>query len=292
MVHYEHNPALKSSKSSSSDKPPILFVHGAWHGAWCWKENFVPYFQKAGYEVYTLDLRGHGKSPSIGSFRWTSIANYVQDVQKVLDQLPESTVLVGHSMGGLVVQKTLETADIPKAVLLASVPPHGVFRITLELLLKHPIRFLRVLGTLSLFPLVEDPKLSQELFFSKLISDTKAFQYASRLQDESFFAFLGMLILSLPNTKKVKTPLLVIGGEKDRFFPPWEVKRTAKVYGVEPEIFSNMGHNLMLDEGWENVAEKIDSYLSPVRNVSKTKTSAKKTKPIPKKQTKPKKKKK
>ncbi|MBM9502099.1 alpha/beta hydrolase [Leptospira sp. 201903071] len=291
MVHYEHKPALKSAKSSSSGKPPILFVHGAWHGGWCWNENFVPYFQKAGYEVYTLDLRGHGKSLSIGSFRWTSIGNYVQDVRKVLAQLPESTVLVGHSMGGLVVQKILETAHIPKAVLLASVPPYGVFRITLELLLKHPIRFLRVLGTLSLFPLVEDPKLSQELFFSKLLSDTKAFHYASRLQDESFFAFLGMLVLSLPKTKKIKTPLLVIGGEKDRFFPPWEVTLTAKTYGVEPEIFPNMGHNLMLDEGWENVAKRIDSYLSP-EAVSKTKISSKKTKPAPKKKAKHQKKKK
>ncbi|PJZ55229.1 alpha/beta hydrolase [Leptospira adleri] len=291
MVHYEHNPATKSSKTSTTGKPPILFVHGAWHGGWCWQENFVPYFQKAGYEVYTLDLRGHGKSPSTGSFRWTSIANYVQDVRKVLDQLPQSTVLVGHSMGGLVVQKTLETAHVPKAVLLASVPPYGVFRITLELLFKHPIRFLRVLATLSLFPLVEDPKLSQELFFSKLLSDTKAFHYASRLQDESFFAFLGMLIFSLPKTKKIKTPLLVIGGEKDRFFPPWEVTLTAKAYGVEPQIFPNMGHNLMLDEGWENVAERIESYLS-TGTISNTKSPSKKAKSVPKKKASPKKKKK
>ncbi|MBM9579764.1 alpha/beta hydrolase [Leptospira sp. 201903070] len=289
MVHYEHKPALKSSKSSTSEKPPILFVHGAWHGAWCWNENFVPYFQKAGYEVYTLDLRGHGKSPSIGSFRWTSISDYVQDVRKVLAQLPDSTVLVGHSMGGLVVQKTLETADIPKAVLLASVPPYGVFRITLELLFKHPIRFLKVLTTLSLFPFVEDPKLSQELFFSKLLSDTKAFHYASRLQDESFWAFLGMLALSLPKTKKIKTPLLVIGGEKDRFFPPWEVTLTANAYGVKPEIFPNMGHNLMLDEGWENVAKRIESYLSPDKNLSQTKITAKKTKGSAKKKINPKK---
>lgn len=290
MVHYESNPAIKSSKTSSPGKPPILFVHGAWHGGWCWTENFVPYFQKAGHDVYTLDLRGHGKSPSIGSFRWTSIGNYVQDVRKVLDQLPPSTVLVGHSMGGLVVQKTLETAHVPKAVLLASVPPYGVFRITLELLFKHPIRFLRVLATLSLFPLVEDPKLSQELFFSKSLSDTKAFHYASRLQDESFFAFLGMLILSLPKTKKIQTPLLVIGGGKDRFFPPWEVALTAKAYEVKPEIFANMGHNLMLDEGWENVAKRIESYLSS-ETVSKTKTVSKKTKTKSKKKAKPKKRK-
>ena len=29
---------------------PLLFVHGAWHGAWCW-ENFLSYFAEHGYEV-------------------------------------------------------------------------------------------------------------------------------------------------------------------------------------------------------------------------------------------------
>ncbi|MDV6234837.1 alpha/beta hydrolase [Leptospira ellisii] len=274
MVHYEFNPSsVKSPKGSGN--VPILFIHGAWHGAWCWKENFVPYFQKAGFDVYSLDLRGHGKSPNQGSFRWNSIRNYADDVREVLGQLPDSTVLVGHSMGGLVVQKILETSPVPKAVLLASVPPHGVFRITLELLLKHPIRFLRVLGTLSLFPIVEDPKLTQELFFSKSLSDDKTFYYASLIQNESFLAFLDMLLFRLPKTDRIKTPLLVLGGEKDRFFPPWEVKRTAKIYGAESEIFPNMGHNLMLDAGWENVADRILRYFSPSASEKKKTTASK-----------------
>ncbi|MBW0435717.1 alpha/beta hydrolase [Leptospira yasudae] len=263
MIHFEHNPALKTSKSNSSKNPPILFAHGAWHGAWCWKENFIPYFQKAGYDVYSLDMRGHGKSSNRGgSFRWHSIRNYVQDVQEVLSKLPQPPILIGHSMGGLVVQKILENTHVPKAVLLASVPPHGVFKITLEILLKHPIKFLKVLLTMSLLPVVENPKIGRKLFFSKSISDEKALHYASQMQDESFLAFLDMLVLTLPKPKKVKTPLLVLGGEKDRFFAPWEVKRTANAYQAESEIFPGMGHNMMLDEGWEKVARRIDSYLS------------------------------
>ncbi|TGK33211.1 alpha/beta hydrolase [Leptospira gomenensis] len=262
MVHYEFHPSsVKSQKGS--ENVPILFVHGAWHGAWCWKENFVPYFQKAGFDVYSLDLRGHGKSPNPGSFRWNSIRDYADDVREVLDQLPDSTVLIGHSMGGFVVQKFLETRSVPKAVLLASVPPHGVFRITFELLLKHPIRFFRMIGTLSLFPIVEEPKLAQELLFSKSLSEEKAFYYASLIQNESFLAFLDMLLFRLPKTKRIKTPFLVLGGEKDRLFPPWEVKRTAKLYGAEAEIFPNMGHDMMLDVGWENVANRILRYLKP-----------------------------
>ncbi|MCH1917384.1 alpha/beta hydrolase [Leptospira noguchii] len=259
MIHFKQFTALKKNKIHS----PLLFIHGAWHGSWCWEENFVPYFQKAGYDVYTMDLRGHGKSPNQnGKFRWNSIRNYVQDVEEVIKKLPQFPILIGHSMGGLIVQKILEKNHISKAVLLASVPPHGVFRITLELLFRHPIRFLKVLLTLSLFPIVEDTKLGRELFFSESLDKQKAIQYVSKTQDESFLAFLDMLFFCLPKSDQIQTSPLVLGGEKDRFFVPWEVKRTANTYQSEMDIFQGMGHNLMLDEGWEKVAERIHIYLS------------------------------
>ncbi|RLC08454.1 MAG: alpha/beta hydrolase, partial [Deltaproteobacteria bacterium] len=40
---------------------PILFIHGAFAGAWCWEEYFLPYFADHGYESHALSLRGHGK---------------------------------------------------------------------------------------------------------------------------------------------------------------------------------------------------------------------------------------
>lgn len=36
----------------------IVFVHGAYQGAWCWKEFFMPYFSRIGYDCYALSLRG------------------------------------------------------------------------------------------------------------------------------------------------------------------------------------------------------------------------------------------
>src|SRR6476661_688640 len=47
---------------------PILFVHGAWHGAWCWEEHFLDFFAERGHRVAALDLRGHGASPLRGRF--------------------------------------------------------------------------------------------------------------------------------------------------------------------------------------------------------------------------------
>jgi hypothetical protein len=39
--------------------PPILFLHGAAHGAWCWAEHFLPWFAGRGCECHALSFRGH-----------------------------------------------------------------------------------------------------------------------------------------------------------------------------------------------------------------------------------------
>ena len=80
--------------AGESDRPPLLFVHGAGHGAWC----------------------------------WASIADYVSDVERVAADLPREPVLVGHSLGGLVVQKYLEAHEPPAAVLLAPPSVRGLLR--------------------------------------------------------------------------------------------------------------------------------------------------------------------
>ena len=80
---------------------PILFVHGAWHGAWCWQPHFMPYFADQGYAVYAVSLRGHGNSDGRSSVRWHRIKDYVEDLGNAVARMPRRPVLVGHSMGGL-----------------------------------------------------------------------------------------------------------------------------------------------------------------------------------------------
>ena len=40
-----------------------------------------------------------------------------------------------------------------------------------------------------------------------------------------------------------------------------EVRATAKAYSTEPEFFSDLGHNMMLEPGWQSVAERIHTWL-------------------------------
>jgi len=220
----------------------FLFVHGAWHGAWCWEKYFMPYFAEKGYTSYALSLRGHGDSDKPTHFRWMRIADYVADVAQVMDQLPEGTVMVGHSMGGLVVQKYLEEHTAPAAVLLASVPVKGVTRTTLRIALRHPLAFLKANLTWSLYPIIGKPKLTREAFFSIDIPPDTLNGYFNLMQDESYLAFLDMMLFKLPNPEKVSTDLLILGAENDTIFYRNEIEATAEAYGKKPEFFKGMAH--------------------------------------------------
>lgn len=251
-----------TEQPKSKPRPtPILFVHGTWHGAWCWEEYFLPYFAKRGYTSHALSLRGHGTSEGAERLRWTRISDYVADVAQIVGQLPRTPILIGHSMGGLIVQKYLETRTVPAAVLLASVPLKGVLRTTLRIALRHPLCFLKTNLTLSLYPIIGKPKLTREAFFSADISSGKLNEYFDRMQDDSYFAFLDMLIFSLPNPKKVTTDLLVLGAEDDTIFHTDEVEATASAYNTKPEIFPKMAHDMMLETDWQAVADHILEWL-------------------------------
>ncbi len=252
---------LTAGKESASRSTGVVFVHGAWHGAWCWQDTFLPRFVQAGYAVYSLSLRGHGQSDGGGSLRWTRVADYVEDLAAVTADLSVPPVLVGHSMGGLVVQKYLERRPAAAGVLLASVPPRGVIGGVLHAVRRHPVAFLKANLTMSLYHLVATPDMARHRLFSESTPEEIVAACHPRLQDESYLAFLDMLLLDLPRPKRVKTPMLVLGAAEDTIVSRKDVEATARAYGTKPVIFANMGHNMMMEPGWENVADTILQWL-------------------------------
>jgi hypothetical protein len=108
--------------------PPILFVHGAWHGAWCWEDHFLGYFAARGFAGYALNLRGRGASRGARDVRFCRVRDFVEDVAEAVEQIGALPILVGHSLGGFVVQKYLERHEAELGVLMASVPPNGGLR--------------------------------------------------------------------------------------------------------------------------------------------------------------------
>jgi len=248
-------------------KTPLLFVHGAWHGAWCWDEHFLPYFADQGFTVHGISFRNHGKSESKGSLRWRSGAEYVADLAQVVEQMATPPVLVAHSMGGYVVQKYLEKASSPAVVLLASVPPRGAIGATLRFAGRHPLAFLKANLQLRLWPMVSTPALARDAFFSRTMPAEQVERHFPKLQDESYRAFLDLLF-NLPRVKKMsKVPMLVLGGHDDKIFSRNEVRSTARAYKAELDIFPEAPHDMMLDTGWQKVADRIISWLRGVPGI-------------------------
>ncbi|MBS1171470.1 MAG: alpha/beta hydrolase, partial [Proteobacteria bacterium] len=57
---------------------------------------------------------------------------------------------------------------------------------------------------------------------------------------------------------------LVLGAEFDHLIPASVVEMTARTYGAEAEIFPGMGHGLMLERDWSQVAARIQGWLQSV----------------------------
>jgi pimeloyl-ACP methyl ester carboxylesterase len=174
--------------------------------------------------------------------------------------LPTPPIIIGHSMGGLVVQKYLEAHPAPAAVLLAPVPPQGVLSAALRYARRHPRAFLKGNLTLSLYPFVYPPALGRDLLFSPEFSQTEYAELAPNIQDESYCAFLDMMYV-LPRPSRIQMPVLVLGAAHDQIFTEDEVKATARAYGTTAKIFPHSGHELMLDHDWRDAAESIVQWL-------------------------------
>lgn len=247
--------------TTDSHPVPLLFVHGAWHGAWCWEGNFLDFFADKGYRAVALSLRGHGNSPTSKPLRNCTVADYVDDISTVAAGLPSPPVVIGHSMGGFFVQKYLESHPAPAGVLLASMPPRGNLGSGLRWLRTHPWHFLKMLATAKSLPYISTPELARERFFSAHTPEAQVVAHAARLQEESVRVGLDCLLLSLPRPSRIRTPLLVLGGAEDGAHTQREVRATARAYRTQAEFFPNMGHTMMAEPGWQAVAERIHRWL-------------------------------
>ena len=83
----------------------FVLVHGSWHGAWCW-HRVTPLLEQLGHAVLTPDLPGHGGDLTpVGAL---SLRAYADRLGVTIDAAGEGVVLVGHSLGGMVISQAAE----------------------------------------------------------------------------------------------------------------------------------------------------------------------------------------
>lgn len=255
----------KRQHENATGKSSIVFIHGACMSAWVWEGNFMDYFYAAGHNVYALSLSHHGGSAGKGKLRWTSIKTYVEDLSEVVEKINGPVFLIGHSMGGFTIQHYLKhpAQHVVGAALLCSAPAHGLWHLMGKLIFHYPLYFVQSFLQLSWLPIMKNKKRLQKVMFRYDFPSSQMSQVALRLQDESFLAFLEMVFLNLPRIKKLPVPVMIIGGENDYLISVHDTKKMAVTYGVEPHIIKGASHCLMLETGWEDVAEEIRKFVVP-----------------------------
>ena len=258
---------LISQGAEDSGRLPVLCIHGGWHGAWCWQDNFLPGLAAAGFAAYALSLRGHGRST--GRARFASAAEYQQDIAWAVEQIRkrcgQTPVLLGHSMGGYLVQQWLQHDTAPGAVLLASIPPYGFGDFLRNFSRRKPLQMLKMLLTADTSVAVATPERAAQLFFSAT-ADPQVIQHCwDRLSRESLRIMLDASMLDLPDTSQITTPMLVLGANNDAIFPPSHIYATANTYGSEAIIFPHMAHDMMLDTGHAQVLQTITEWLATLQ---------------------------
>lgn len=244
---------------SKAHPNPLLFVHGAWHSAWCWDVHFLPYFAAHGYAAYGLSLRGHGRSAGRERVRWYRIADYLADVAEVVKQLPGPPVLVGHSMGGWIVQKYIEQYAAPAAILLAPMSAGGSTPFLRQAVRRYPLAIARLMFSGKF----ETQELVQAAFFSPATPSDLVEAYFPYFRDqaESFLVMPEISSGTVTPRTDPPVPVLVLGASDDATIAQTKVEATARRHNTQAEILPNLSHSMMLDPGWPCVADHMLTWL-------------------------------
>ena len=229
---------------------PILMVHGACHGWWAYRK-WLPFFAAAGWRVYSMSLRNHSGSYSVPEETYQKLAvdDYAEDVLKVLAWIDQPAILIGHSMGGITVQKAAEQADLRALILLASVGPGQLGAIRDPLPLDKTFMF--------------SPEQARDIWFYKI-------------DDPSFNAIYQQLVpesVSVMNhyssgdlridRSRIGCPIFVIGAEHDRTVVH-NFQSIAEFYNGDRLLVPDAGHDFMLEPAAIDVAISINRWLLSV----------------------------
>jgi pimeloyl-ACP methyl ester carboxylesterase len=235
-------------------RPPLLFVHGLGHGAWCW-EAWLDAAAASGHAAYAVSLRGHGRSE--GDWRKGRLRDYINEVIRVAAAIPGRPVLVGHSTGGLVVQHALARFPAHAGVLIATVPAGPAFGALKQVMRQHPADALRMMAGHALLLrasyLFQDP------------DDPAAEAHARRCEPASPRAQYELLLHRVARAPRDGAPVLVLGSPDDKLVPISSVRRTARRYDAVMREFPGLGHDLMLEPRWREVYDAMLEWLRTAR---------------------------
>lgn len=249
----------------------IVFIHGMFMTPLCW-ENWVEYFQTKGFSCTAPawpgrdqpveTLRANHPDPKLGKLSLVDVVEYCANHVK---SLPEKPILIGHSMGGLVVQLLLQRDLAEAGVGIDSAAPMGVFTTKWSYLKTN-------------WPMI-NPLVSQ---YEPRLMSFEDFQYAfvnTFPPDEQRAAYDRYTVpesrrvprQSLTGAAKIDfgkphPPLLLTGGSADHIVPASLNRSNFGKYrnasgGTDYKEFAGRSHFVIGQKGWQEVADYILNWL-------------------------------
>lgn len=254
---------IRRKPARDGGRPRLLFVHGISVGAWIWDAHVLPYFAEAGFEACALSLRGHGGSWGHDRIADWRLADYTADLDQAVRILGGPLVVVGHSLGGAVIQNWVREGGRPLGMaLLASVPPWGLALSALRMGFVTPALFREVLAMSLHGARAADPAVLRAGLFSDDVDAASFRRFLARAGEES--RLIGAELQGWPPIAPLpwQAPrTFVLGGTDDRFIPADEVWRTGAYYGCHPHIVPRLAHALMLEPRWQDAAGPLRDWL-------------------------------
>lgn len=253
-------------------KASVIFAHGICHSAWCW-HHFMKYFSSHGFACYAVSYRGHGKSDGKKGWIFNNANDVGEAVERALREFPENKLfLIGHSMGGAVVQKYAgkNHMKLSGLILLASAtaPSMPWISTTKGTLTRKELRiaFKKALGCN-----VSREELRNAGFFTgsdEGIDDEDMALALDQLENEALRVLFMSLYLRYAKNYKLACPVLVVGSKSDAYFPESSLEQTARTYRdagtvvqIDDGIFNGICHDMMLDKRWKEVADVILKFM-------------------------------
>jgi pimeloyl-ACP methyl ester carboxylesterase len=247
----------------------IVFVHGLFVNPKCWAD-WKTFFEAKGYTCHTpanlyhagepAHLRTH-IDPELGK---VSLEDEVKVFAKFIDTLDELPIIIGHSLGGFVVQKLLAEKKGVAGVCIDGVPPKGIFTLEWSFWKSN-------FPVLNFFKgdTVYEPNKE---WFHYAFCHTLTREESDKVFDE----------LVVPESRNIPRdtlkdfakidfdaphqPLLFIAGEKDHIVPNILVKENFDAYthaGSKKELveFAGRTHFIIGQQGWQEVADHVAYWI-------------------------------
>ncbi|RYD37471.1 MAG: alpha/beta fold hydrolase [Verrucomicrobiaceae bacterium] len=249
--------------------PRIIFIHGMFLNPKSWVP-WIEFFKSRGYQCEAPAWPMHDGDPaqlremtpvSLGDL---SLATLHRHYAAILEAESQPPVVVGHSMGGLLMQKLAADGLIRAGVGICPVAPNRM--------LSLDWGFLRNSASIT-NPFAGDepyemtPELFHQNFGNTMTEDESNAAWQALAVNESRQVLRnvmgedGEIDTSLPHP-----PFLFVGAEKDEIIPSSLVQRNAHAYSDERSHseyveFSSRGHFICGQNGWEEVATQIANWL-------------------------------